>query len=425
MKYMLDTNVLVNDPNSIYAFAEHEVLLPMLVVQELDDLKKRNDNAGSSARYAARKIDELRAVGHLHEGVICNELGGTFRVVKTPDTLTFNIFGQPKNDHMILQSCLNEGAILVTEDINLRILADSIGVPVEEYENARVDSTKMYVDDYFRLNLSELDKKMLFRDGSLDVDDDIIPTHQLPLENSYIVGNGFLAVVGNGRKTIHLLQDAPRAMNLKPKNKEQAFALDALFCSDIDLVVLAGPAGSGKTLCAVAAGLEQTTELGMYTSVAITRPVVPLGNDIGFLPGTMDEKLDPWMGPIWDAVDVLIPSKKSMPISPVEFYREKGYLKMMAISYIRGRSLPKNFLIIDEAQNLTQHEAKTIITRAGQGTKVVLTGDPFQIDSPYLNQDNNGMSYVIDKFRGQPNFAYVYLHKGERSKLAELAANIM
>lgn len=430
MKYMLDTNVMVNDPGSIYAFDEHEVLIPLLSIQELDDLKKRNDNAGSSARQAARNLDSLRTSGNLHNGVVCNKKGGTIRVVRTPNELTFNVFGTPKNDHMILQSCLNEGAILVTEDINLRILADAICVPVERYENARIDSSQMYDNNYIGITLSDDKVKDLFSNGKLtlsiqdwlessDVNPDDIK------DNSQVIGNGFLAVSEDSGKKIHLVNDNIRAMNLKPKNKEQSFALDALFEPSIDLVVLAGPAGSGKTLCAVAAGLEQTTERGLYSSVAITRPVVPLGNDIGYLPGSLDEKLDPWMGPIWDAIDVLVPAKKGLPMSPSDFYRENGYMKMMAITYIRGRSLPGHFLIIDEAQNLTQHEAKTIITRAGKGTKVVLTGDPFQIDSPYLNQDNNGMSYVIDKFNGQPNFSYVYMKKGVRSRLAEMAATLM
>jgi PhoH-like ATPase len=428
-RYLLDTNVLINDPHAIYGFGDNEVIIPTIVVRELDGIKKRQDAAGAASRYVAKELDKLRAIGPLHLGVVM-ENGGMLRIVGTPE-YPYHVTADPSNDDKILQACIDNDAILITEDTMMRILADSLGIRVEACENLRVDSNNMY-EKCQAVSLRPDLNTRFHNDNRVYMDSRDIDVFSVrPYNNEFfeVEGGGIATFRWNlnedGGGILYKIYDDPRAMNLKPKNKEQQFALDALFDPDIDLVVLAGPAGCGKTLCAVAAGLELTSERCLYKSTMIARPTVAASHDVGFLPGDLEEKLDPWMGPIWDSVDVLVPPKKGQMMSAAEFYKNKEFLKVLSLSHIRGRSLPKHFIIIDEAQNLSRQEAKTILTRAGEGTKIVLTGDPSQIDSPYLDQENNGMSYVIEKFRGMRNFAHIFMHKGERSKLAEMSAKLL
>lgn len=424
-RFVIDTNVLINDPQCMFKFGDNEVLLPILVLQELDNLKKRGDSAGQSARQASRNLDDLREVGKLHDGVPLKS-GGTLRVIRdvpAPDFIMHS--GQSQNDHSILQTCLNEkDVILITEDINMRIMADALDIEVERYQNSMVRANNLY-DECQVVEVRTRDIDSLYENAAVELE---ISDNQKFFENEYVMltdnlSNKAMACYYGG-STFVLVKELT-SFGLKPRNKEQSFAMDALLDSNIPLVVLAGPAGTGKTLLAIAAGLEQVVERQAYSKMTICRPVVPVGRDIGFLPGSAEEKLDPWLGPIYDSIECLIPSKKNVPINPQEYFKDKGYLQVLPITYIRGRSLPNQYIVVDEAQNLTQHEAKTILTRVGKNTKIVFTGDPYQIDSPYLDQSNNGMSYIIDKFRGHGMFAHVALHKGERSPIAELAAQIM
>lgn len=426
-KYLLDTNVLINDPGAIYGFADNDVIIPTIVVRELDGLKKRQDATGAASRYVAKELDGLRDKGFLHQGVPLDN-GGTLTIVKTPFTADHVPKADMNNDDRILQVCVDLGAILITEDINMRITADSLGIVVAAYENLRVDSTDMYEKcQVIPINSATSRREFFETDNRTFLyKDDGYKLHN----NEYVEVEGgglgvYVEASDEGGYLYNIGKNSPRAMNLKARNSEQRFALDALFDPGIDFVVLSGPAGCGKTLCAVAAGLEMATETNLYKSVSIARPTIPAGPDIGFLPGSMDEKLDPWMGPIWDSVDVLVPPIKGSLMTPSDYYRSKGHIKMLSIAYLRGRSLPKSVIIIDEAQNLSRHEAKMIVTRAGEGTKIVFTGDPTQIDNTYLDHENNGMSYVIDKFKGMSNFVHVFMHKGERSALAEMAANLL
>lgn len=408
--FVLDTNVLINDPLAVNKFEENNILIPFVVLEELDGLKKRDDATGRAARAVSRILDALRDVGNLHDGVEL-ESGGTLRVVHhEPSELT--------NDHVILRVCESlDDAILITEDINLRIMADAKGVTARRYENTMVPAEHLY-DSCREVDVTAQDIDTLFATRLL--------SGYEGYANEYLLLNGDSTALGRMRPDGDIqLVDEMTIQGIKGRNKEQKFAVNALMNTNIDLVVLAGPAGTGKTLLAVAAGLEQTIEAnGIYKQVTVARPVIPMGRDIGFLPGTLEEKMDPWMGPIYDAIEFLMPSSKK-GYSNIDYLKDKGHLQVEALTYIRGRSLPGQFVVIDEAQNLSQHEVKTIITRAGVGTKLIFTGDPYQIDSPYLDEYNNGISYIIDKFKGEESFAHVSLHKGERSKLAELAARIL
>lgn len=410
--FVLDTNVLINDPIAFKKFEDNDIIIPLVVVQELDGLKKRQDTTGFAARQAARELDELRDNGKLDRGVDLPS-GGNLRVVTEMPNVDFAT-EKVTNDHIILQVCKdNPGWTLITEDTFMRVLADSLDIPVDRYRNAIVK-----VNPYSttrEIQFSEMDK--LYDKGAIGYEGEELE------ENEYVVARcgGQSALC---RYSFGVLYSVPsqRIMSLRSRNKEQQFLLDALMNPEIKLVAATGMAGTGKTLLAIAAGLEQATEKDVYKCVTIARPMIPLGKDVGFLPGTLDEKLDPWMGPIHDSIEFLTGGKDK---DAVWFYKKSGKLKIEALTYLRGRSLPNQFVIVDEAQNLSQHEVKTIVTRAGEGTKIIFTGDPHQIDSPYLDQYNNGLSYLIDRFKGEDLFACVSLHRGERSELAELAAKIL
>lgn len=410
--FVLDTNVLINDPIAFKKFEDNDIIIPLVVVQELDGLKKRQDTTGFAARQAARELDELRENGKLDVGVELPS-GGSLKVVTEMPNVDFAT-EKVTNDHIILQVCKdNPGWILVTEDTFMRVLADSLDIPVDRYRNSVVK-----VSPYSQAKEIQVPEiNQLYDKGALPYYGDDLN------ENEYVV-----ARCGNQsalcRYSFGVLHSVKQKsiMGLRPRNKEQQFLLDALMNPDIKLVAASGMAGTGKTLLAIAAGLEQATESDVYKAVTIARPMIPLGKDVGFLPGSLDEKLDPWMGPIHDSIEFMTGGKDK---DAVWFYKKSGKLKIEALTYLRGRSLPNQFVIVDEAQNLSQHEVKTIVTRAGEGTKIVFTGDPHQIDSPYLDQYNNGLSYLIDRFSGQDLFAHVSLHRGERSELAELAAKIL
>ena len=433
--FVLDTNVLLHDPKAIYAFGEHNVILPIYVVEELDQFKKAVNGLGRNARAFARELDDLRKGGRLNEGVQL-ENGGTLRVTfLTKDDASVPFFAMKHEyDNLILRCALQlkneepDGEVaLVTKDTNLRIRADSIGIVATDFDPKPVDMTNLY-KGHRKITVDSDSIRSAYRDG-------------LQLPELDLHANEYITLVDTNSET-HIancrydqekgiIKALPRSddpiWGINPRNAEQAFALDLLLDDSVQLVTLVGKAGTGKTLLALAAGLFKATEDQRYQRVLVSRPIFPLGRDLGFLPGTVEEKLDPWMKPIYDNVDFLmgLNSTGRRRNQGPEALVDMGVLEIEPLTYIRGRSIPRQFMIVDEAQNLTPHEAKTIITRAGEGTKVVFTGDPYQIDNPYVDASDNGLVHLVNRFQNEPLAGTVTLMHGERSLLAERAANLL
>jgi PhoH-like ATPase len=435
--YVVDTNVLLHDPRAIFRFEDNDVVIPIYVIEEVDQFKREGSERGRNARQIARLLDELRETsGSLSKGVPLSS-GGSLRVAvpskrpELPSAIDKNAM-----DQAILQTAFDvreqdggKPTIFVTMDTNLRIRADALGMMAETYENERVEADEL--DSGIKeLEVPQASVDRFFEEGFLAFSakeegrDALHPNTCILLRDNKNPSHTALGRYDADRREIIALR-TPREgiMGLRPRNKEQSFALDLLLDENIRLVTLVGKAGTGKTLLALAAGLKRTVDDGAYTRMLVSRPVMPLGRDIGFLPGDVDEKLNPWMQPIFDNLEFLFSSgTRKGPRAYAELL-ESGHLQVEPLTYIRGRSLPAQFMIVDEAQNLTPHEVKTIITRSGDGTKIVLTGDPYQIDNPYVDSASNGLTIVADKFRGEKMAAHIVLSKGERSELAEIAAN--
>ena len=410
----------------MFKFAEHDVVIPMIVLSELDRLKKRDGAVGVSARRVARELDDLRdATGKLHDGVPLGDNKGTLTVLDHGSIKpSFCVEDEASYaDNIILEICLKHPEyVLVTEDTLMRVKADTLDINVERYKNATIDNNELY-QDYKVVPLDYGNHVKFFDKKDVDIND-AAPDLELSVNEYVKIQGGGLGRAKKGG-TLSRLSESMEFMGIKTKNAEQAFLADALFDPTIEVVCVVGKAGCGKTLVTLAAGLDQAGNRGassVYKSVTVARPAISMGKELGFLPGDLAEKLDPWMGPIKDAIEVMHPVAKRDVFTE---YVNLGVLKVESLSHIRGRSLPNTFLIIDEAQNLTPHEVKTILTRVGHGTKIVLTGDPYQIDNPYLDELNNGLVHAISAFKGHECFAHVVMRKGERSKVAELAANIM
>ncbi len=435
--YVLDTNVLLHDPQALFKFEDNEVIVPITVIEEIDRFKKDLSETGRNARHVSRYLDGLRKKSHLFEGVQI-ESGGTLRVMLfTEDSLKRlpPELQDDRGDNRILAVALDlkavgdKGVVFVTKDTNLRIKADALGLIAEDYESDKVSLDELYTGHTEVLvDKDTVDK--FYSDGTLDIDsDDYLPNQCLTLVDSANPSHTALGRYDGAMGRIVPLIKVPKegAWGIHPRNREQQFAMDLLLNDDIQLVTLVGKAGTGKTLLAIAVGLLKSADDGHYNRLLVSRPVFPLGKDLGFLPGDVEEKLAPWMQPIFDNVELLLGSVDEQGKRKRGYKElvELGLLEIEALTYIRGRSIPNQFLIVDEAQNLTPHEIKTIITRAGEGTKVVLTGDPYQIDNPYVDSSSNGLTYVVEKFKGQDISGHVTLNKGERSCLAELAANLL
>ncbi len=437
--FILDTNVILHDCSSIYQFEENNVVVPMTVIEELDHFKKNMDELGRNARHFSKIMDDLREQGSLLEGVVVNEQKGTLRVAFCREDALKLLPSEMDSaipDNRILSIALfNQKfskfpTILITKDTNLRIKADALGLTAQTYENDMVKFQELYtghteyVDD-IKAN------EYLIRDAGSNI-------------KRYDKAQGMLTP----------LREDLEAWGLTPINMEQRMAMDLLLNDDIKLVTLVGKAGTGKTLLSIAAGLRKVTDEFVYTKMLVSRPVYPMGKDIGFLPGDINEKLAPYMQPIYDNIEFLmsgqiLPKSKVQKTSKRMSKKEreeiaaqeekeigmlgKGHMELVAagimdiepLLYIRGRSIPNQYLIVDEAQNLTPHEVKTIVTRAGKGTKLVFTGDPYQIDNPYLDSSSNGLTYLVDKFKNEPIAGHITLTQGERSELAEIASNIL
>jgi PhoH-like ATPase len=438
--FVLDTNVILHDPTCINHFQENNIIIPLAVIEELDHFKRGNQVINLNAREFARTLDSITGNDIFNGGVLLGKGKGKVRIVITRGLgkEIQDIFREDNTDHRVLSVAYeaNKGSngkvriVLVSKDVNLRMKAKALGIPAEDYSTDRV------------LNVEELYSGKTIIE---DFDDDILQKfYQSPFEipakqivkklKTEIVPNKYFIMRNSSRSVLTCLDqeqekfkriDKQTVYGIKPRNAEQTFAVDALINSDIPLVTMTGKAGTGKTLLALASALQVKKD---YRQIYIARPVVPLSNkDIGFLPGDVESKLAPYMQPLWDNLKVIqdqFPeTDKNHQLINTMIKEEK--LVIEPLSYIRGRSLQRIYFIVDEAQNLTPHEIKTIITRAGEGSKLVLAGDIYQIDHPYLDSQSNGLSFLIEHFKGQKLYAHVNLEKGERSELAELASNLL
>jgi PhoH-like ATPase len=431
--YILDTNVLLHDPGSLRSFQDNTVVVPIYVIEEIDHFKKEASELGRNAREVSRLLDGYREQGNLADGVTL-ESGGTLRVaLGDEEHLPGTTNGRSLSvDNLLLALALKmrdqEGGrpvVLVTKDTNLRIKADALGLRAEDYETDRVNPGDLY-HGAAELRLGPEDVRSLREGAPCPLPEGDFYPNQYAWVRAGEGSLSALARVSPDQKELRPLRVPSRSIHgLAPRNKEQQFALDALLDPEVSLVTLMGKAGTGKTLLAIAAGLYQVEELGVYGRLLMSRPIFPMGNDLGYLPGEIEEKLNPWMQPIFDNLEFLLERQKGRKVNSVAKLLTDGTIGIEPLTYIRGRSIPGQFLVVDEAQNLTPLEVKTIITRVGEGTKIVLTGDLQQIDNPYVDAWSNGFNYLVQKFRPEPLAAHVELMKGERSVLAERASDIL
>jgi PhoH-like ATPase len=455
--YVLDTNVLLHDPHAIFRFEDNDVIIPIYCIEEVDQFKREGSERGRNARQIARVLDELREQGgSLASGVPLTS-GGTLRVAvpaKRPELPS--AIDKAAMDQAILQTAFDvrehdggRPTIFVTMDSNLRIRADALGMVAQNYENQRVlveqldtgvheiEVEAQAIDAFFHDGKlaaaslpygggAPLPPSGTARGGPSGGGSGLTPNLCVLLRDKTNASHTALGRYDAVKRELLALR-VPRegVMGVRPRNKEQSFAIDLLLDENVRLVTLVGKAGTGKTLLALAAGLKRTMDDGVYTRMLVSRPVMPLGRDIGFLPGDVDEKLNPWMQPIFDNLEFLFSNTARKGPRAYAELLDSGQIQVEPLTYIRGRSLPQQFMVVDEAQNLTPHEVKTIITRSGDGTKIVLTGDPGQIDNPYVDSASNGLTICADRFRGERLAGHIVLAKGERSELAELAANAL
>ncbi len=431
--YIIDTNVLLHDPNSLLKFEDNNVLIPIEVIEEIDRFKRESTELGQNARTVSRMLDGFRGKGSLSAGVKL-PTGGKLLIHVQKKTLTNGNSKGTTVDNKILAVAKaiqkaepKNKTILVSKDINLRIKADALGLEAEDYETDRV-----YIKDLYTgmIELSVGPEKMAaFRaNGELEINGgkQYFPNEYCTLIDEANPKRAALTKVdATGTKLIPIIDCREGVWGIKPRNREQHYAFDALLDDRVKLVTLMGKAGTGKTLMAMAAGLKRTVLDREFRRVVVARPTISMGKELGFLPGSLEEKLAPWMQPIHDALEMLSDLNMGHDHRRSTDLMRSGNIVVEALSYIRGRSIANQFMIIDEAQNLTPLEVKTITTRVGNGTKIVFTGDPYQIDNPYVDGSSNGFNYIVSKFRPEAVAAHVELQKGERSELAELAANIL
>jgi len=447
---ILDTNILLLDPNAYLKFPNKHIIIPLIVIEELDSFKREMTSIGKAAREIIRAIDLLRTKGKLTEGVkLENSSILQVFILENLEELPEGLDRVIKDNYLLstgikLKKVYNKKVTIITKDADLRIKADVLGIHAEDYNTNHSDTleklytgeriiqtTEDWIDKFY--HNEELIWNVEKPNFALDYIEPIVVNEYITLKSER---KSALARAHKSGRLIHIKDK--KVLNITPKNREQRFTIDALLDPEIQLVTIAGRAGTGKTLLALAAGLYQVLENQLYKKLLVARPVIPMGRDIGFLPGELEEKIKPWMQPIYDNLEFLLENDENEEIyqkekidkkrdihTTLDYLKQMGILDVEPLTYIRGRSIPRQFIIIDEAQNLSPHEAKTIITRAGIGTKIVLTGDYYQIDHPYLNLYTNGISYTFNKMMGQPIFAHVTLEKGERSELAELASKLM
>jgi PhoH-like ATPase len=449
--YVLDTNVLLHDPGAMYRFEDNNVVIPIYVLEEIDNFKKDLSELGRNARGVARQLDQHRVDGGLSHPVALPS-GGTIRVAFATGAIPPPLRTSQRTDNYILAVALEVrdadpalSTVFVTKDVNLRIRGDALGLRTVDYDAERISLDELYsgtteievdgaVVDAFYEEGKMAATRVLTRGGPSGAGKNgdggergglaFVPNQYVLLRDRASAGHTALGRF-DGEHVVAIRKLREGVWGIRPRNKEQHYSLDLLLNDQVQLVTLVGKAGTGKTLLALAAGLQKTVEEQVYQKLLVSRPIFPLGRDLGYLPGDIEEKLNPWMQPIYDNIELLMglgKQEKKQGRSHAELV-ELGFVEIEPLTYIRGRSLPNVYMIIDEAQNLTPHEVKSIITRAGDGAKVVLTGDPYQIDNPYIDSSNNGLTTVVERFKGEPIAGHVTLTKGERSQLAELASN--
>lgn len=451
--YVLDTNVLLHDPNALLRFEDNEVVLPITVIEELDRFKKRPEEMGRNARQTSRMLDGLRQQGHLTEGIVLESKGRVRVALCRRESLAnlpaelYSGGGGDGGDNAILAVALEVKqqckcpVVMVSKDTNMRIKANTLGLTAEDYETDKIDVDDLYTG-MGEVLVSATQMSALFQSGETSlatisgiegppIKDEFSPNQALTLVDVNNPNHTALATLRADGQLVPLPKMPYGGVSrIMARNREQRFAFALLLNDAVPLVTLVGKAGTGKTLLAIAAGLQKVSEEKRYTRLLISRPVVPMGKDIGYLPGDMTEKLTPWMQPLYDNFDLIFNTQDGAE-KPEHWRRgheelmDLGLLQIEALTYIRGRTIPRQFFVIDEAQNLTPHEVKTILTRAGEGTKIVLTGDTAQIDNPYVDAASNGLTYVIERFRNEPLAGHVTLYHGERSDLAARAASLL
>ena len=433
--FVLDTNVLLHNAEAINVFADNKVVLPIEVLEELDEFKKDTDEKGRNARQVIRMLDRLKRKGKLGKGVPLDN-GGVLQIISDKDYKQLEHLGLDIRlvDNRILMCAYllqktGEKVIFVSKDINIRVKADAIGLRSMDFEKQTVNFEEIYRG--WRELVVEKSKISQFeKSGSINLEGNFFHNEFIFLKESNSSDSGILTRYdAAGKKALRLKYAGVPIYDIKPRNIQQLMALELLLDDSVNLVSLIGMAGTGKTLLALAAGLVKVVQLNSFNRILVSRPIMPLGRDIGYLPGTKEEKLESWMEPIFDNLEYLLyinkQKGKTKRLITTKELMTNGLLQLEALTYMRGRSIPLQFIIIDEAQNLTPHEIKTVVSRVGSGSKMVLTGDPYQIDSPYLDSSSNGLVYCAEKMKGQSIFGHVMFVKTERSQLASLAASIL
>lgn len=438
--FVLDTNILLHNPEALSLFEDNTIVLPITVIEELDKFKTNSDELGRNSRYVIRELDRLRKIGDLSKGVK-TERGGQIIISLEKNLIEETGLTRVTADNKIIgvayhlfrkskETGSGEKVVFVSKDLNCRIKASVLGIESQDFESQKINIDELYTG-LTELSVSSAQLNELHHDNELTVEvGELRPNQFVQLhafENPQ--QSGFARHIADGH--LRKLSDKEiKCYTIHSRSKEQRMALDLLLDPKVQLVTLVGKAGSGKTLLALAAGMELVIEHSAYDKISVSRPIIPMGKDIGFLPGSKDDKLNQWMQPIFDNLTYLI-SNKENDLDSLAAHREvdkfvtSGDIELEALTYIRGRSIPRQYVIVDEAQNLTPHEIKTIISRAGEGTKMVLTGDPQQIDSPYLDAESNGLTYAVERLKDSPLHGHITLRRSERSPLSEIAAEML
>ncbi len=435
--FVLDTNVLLHNAEALSSFGDNAVVLPMTVIEELDKFKTRSDELGRNARMVVRQLDTLRQRGHLDEGVEM-ENGGMVMIVLEHETSKHPSLNLAVPDNRILAVAYTllqqkKRVIFVSKDINARLKADALGLEVQDFEKQKVNFDELFAG-YREIDVPGDILEKLFQTEELPVEGfDFYPNEFILLKDEADPKHTALVKARSANSLARLNKQYDSAWQIRSRSKEQRMALELLLDPKVEIVTLVGQAGTGKTLLALAAALETTIALERYDKILVSRPIIPLGKDLGYMPGDKDEKLRHWMQPIFDNLTYILGDHHSRNSeSEEETVRKKAeqllkdhIVEMEALTYIRGRSISNQYVIIDEAQNLTPHEVKTIVSRAGEGTKMVLTGDPYQIDNPYLDSSSNGLTYTVERLKELPVHGHITLRKSERSQLAGVAADYL